>query len=194
MTSDTEVGAAGGVTVKTAVRASEPADVPAIAAIYAHHVLEGLASFEIVPPDATEIARRRDEILVRGLPYIVAELEGKIAGYAYAAAYRPRPAYRYALEDSVYVDPAAARRGIGRALLDSLIATCAALGYRQMIAVIGDSGNAASIGLHEACGFARTGLLPSVGYKQGRWVDSVLMQRSLGPGDTTLPVRGGAAE
>ena len=171
----------------TVIRASRPGDVPALAALYAHHVLNGLASFEIAPPDAGEIARRREEVLARGLPYLVAEAGGVVAGYAYAAPYRSRPAYRYTLEDSVYVDPAAARRGIGRALLDALIEACAALGYRQMIAVIGDSGNAASIGLHAACGFARIGVLPSVGFKHGRWVDSVLMQRALGPGGAVAP-------
>ncbi|MGB8435022.1 MAG: N-acetyltransferase family protein [Burkholderiales bacterium] len=172
------------------IRASAPTDVGAIAAIYAHHVRNGLASFEIVPPDDAEIARRRDSTLARGLPYLVAELDRRIAGYAYAAPYRERPAYRYTLEDSVYIDPAAARQGIGRALLDALVVSCAALGYRQLIAVIGDSANAASIGLHEACGFARTGLLPSVGFKVGRWVDSVLMQRALGSGDTVAPDEG----
>jgi len=187
MTTDSVRRAVDTMGAETAIRASEQADVPAIHAIYAHHVLNGLASFEIVPPDMTEIARRRDELLARGLPYLVAVLDGRVSGYAYSAPYRARPAYRYVLEDSVYVDPSAARRGLGRALLQSLLAECTALGYRQMIAVIGDSGNAASIGLHEACGFARTGLLPSVGFKHGRWVDSVLMQRSLGPGDTTLP-------
>jgi L-amino acid N-acyltransferase YncA len=169
------------------IRASAPTDVRAIAAIYAHHVRNGLASFEIVPPDGAEIGRRRDSILARGLPYLVAELDREVAGYAYAAPYRERPAYRYTLEDSVYVDPSAARQGLGRALLDSLIGACATLGYRQMVAVIGDSANAASIGLHEACGFARTGLLPSVGFKLGRWVDSVLMQRALGSGDRATP-------
>jgi L-amino acid N-acyltransferase YncA len=126
-------------------------------------------------------------VLGRGLPYLVAELEGKIAGYAYAVPYRTRPAYRHTVEDSVYVDPSAARRGVGRALLDALVGACTALGHRQMIAVIGDSANAASIRLHEACGFARAGLLPSVGFKHGRWVDSVLMQRALGPGDAVPP-------
>ena len=177
----------GGRDARLVVRASRPEDVPALATLYAHHVLNGLASFEITPPDAAEIARRRDEILARKLPYLVAELGGVVAGYAYAAPYRARPAYRYTLEDSVYVDPAAAGRGVGRALLGALVEACAVLGYRQMIAVIGDSGNAASIGLHAACGFARIGVLPSVGFKHGRWVDSVLMQRVLGPGDTAAP-------
>lgn len=187
MTSEQDVRARGGVTGTTAIRASVPADVPAITAIYAHHVLSGLASFEIVPPGEAENARRRDELLARGLPHLVAVLGGKVAGYAYAAPYRARPAYRYTLEDSVYVAPTAVRRGLGRALLDALVATCTTLGYRQMIAVIGDSANAASISLHEACGFARTGLLPGVGFKHGRWVDSVLMQRALGLGDAAAP-------
>jgi len=189
-----EASAVPGLAAAVTVRASEPADVPAIAAIYAHHVLNGLASFEIVPPDEAEIARRRDEVLARGLPYLVGLLDGKVAGYAYAAPYRSRPAYRHTLEDSVYVDPAAARRGLGRALLDVLLATCTALGYRQIVAVIGDSGNTASIKLHEACGFVRVGLLPSVGYKRRHWVDSVLMQRALGPGDATVPEGGEAAD
>lgn len=188
------MSASGATRTRSAIRASLPSDVPAIASIYAHHVLNGLASFEIVPPDAAEIARRREEILACGLPYQVAVLDDKVAGYAYAAPYRARPAYRYTLEDSVYVDPAAARNGVGRALLEALLATCATLGYRQMIAVIGDSGNAASIGLHEACGFTRTGLLPSVGFKHRRWVDSVLMQRALGAGDETAPEQGEAPE
>jgi L-amino acid N-acyltransferase YncA len=190
--SDAGAGGAGSaVAAPPAIRACVAADVQAIAAICAHHVLNGLASFEIVPPDEPEIARRRDEVLAQALPYLVAELDGRVAGYAYAAPYRSRPAYRHTLEDSVYVDPAAARRGVGRVLLAALLAECAALGYRQMIAVIGDSGNAASIGLHEACGFTRTGLLPSVGYKQRRWVDSVFMQCPLGPGDSAAPEQSG---
>jgi phosphinothricin acetyltransferase len=172
---------------KPAVRASRPADLPAITAIYAHHVLRGLASFELTPPDADEMARRRDEVLARGLPHLVAEANGRLAGYAYAAPYRERPAYRYTLEDSVYIHPDCIGRGIGRALLEVLIEACTVAGYRQLIAVIGDSGNAGSIGLHAACGFVRTGLLPGVGFKFGRWVDSVLMQRDLGAGDRTLP-------
>ncbi len=166
---------------------STDADVPAIAAIYAHHVRTSLASFEIVPPTEEEIARRRLEVLKRRLPFLVAEIAGTVVGYAYAGPYRLRPAYRATLEDSIYVHPDHARQGIGRLLLQALIAGCEAKGYRQMIAVIGDSGNAPSIGLHRAFGFEHAGILRSVGFKFGRWVDSVLMQRSLGPGDTALP-------
>jgi len=161
--------------------------MPAITAIYAHHVLHGLASFELVPPDVNEMARRRAEVLARGLPHLVAEAGGELAGYAYAAPYRERPAYRYALEDSVYVHPEYIGRGIGRALLEALIEACTAAGCRQLIAVIGDSGNAGSIGVHAACGFVRTGLQPSVGFKFGRWVDSVFMQKALGESDRTSP-------
>lgn len=172
---------------KPGVRTSRPGDLAAITAIYARHVLHGLASFELVPPDVNEMARRRADVLARGLPHLVAEAGGQIAGYAYAAPYRERPAYRYALEDSVYIHPDCIGRGIGRALLEVLIEACAGAGYRQLIAVIGDSGNAGSIGLHAACGFVRTGLLPGVGFKFGRWVDSVLMQKELGEGERTLP-------
>jgi phosphinothricin acetyltransferase len=150
-------------------------------------VLTGAASFEVVPPDGAELARRRADVLSRGLPYVTATLDGEVVGYAYAAPYRLRPAYRYTLEDSVYVRHDAFGRGVGRTLLRAVIDACAQRGYRQMIAVIGDSANAASIGLHAACGFTRVGLLPSVGFKFGRWIDSVLMQRPLGAGDTTLP-------
>jgi phosphinothricin acetyltransferase len=177
--------------VDIALRPAEDRDIATIAAIYADHVLTGLASFEVTPPDAAEIARRRADVLARGLPYVVAELDGRVVGYAYAAPYRLRPAYRYTVEDSVYVHRGALGRGVGRRLLECLVAECAAAGYRQMLAVIGDRGNRPSIALHEACGFARVGLLPSVGFKFGRWVDSVLMQRALGAGDTTPPVERG---
>jgi phosphinothricin acetyltransferase len=177
--------------VDIVLRRAEDRDVAAIAAIYADHVLTGLASFEVVPPDAVEIARRRADVLARGLPYLVAELAGAVVGYAYAAPYRLRPAYRYTVENSVYVHRDALGCGVGRRLLERLIADCAAAGYRRMIAVIGDSANRPSIALHEACGFARAGLLPSVGFKFGRWVDSVLMQRALGPGDATPPAERG---
>ncbi len=170
-----------------AVRTSTEADLPAIAAIYAHHVLTGLASFEEVPPEADEMARRRDDILASGLPFLVAEDGDRVLGYAYAGPYRPRPAYRLTLEDSIYVDRAATGRGLGGLLLGRLIEDCTALGYRQMLAVIGDSGNTASIRLHARAGFEMTGTFRSVGFKFGRWVDSVLMQRPLGAGDRTRP-------
>jgi phosphinothricin acetyltransferase len=173
------------------LRDAEPRDAARIAAIYAHHVLTGLASFEVEPPDEAEIVRRLADVRARGLPYLVAEADGRVVGYAYASPYRARPAYRYTLEDSVYVDRDCAGRGVGRLLLERLVAECAACGCRQLVAVIGDSANRPSIALHEACGFARVGLLPAVGYKFGRWVDSVLMQRALGPGDGTLPAGGG---
>ncbi len=163
------------------------ADVPFVAAIYGHHVRTGLASFEIVPPSAEEMAHRRLEVLKRGLPFLVAELAGTVAGYAYASPYRLRPAYRWTLEDSIYIHPDHTRKGIGRLLLQALIAACEAKGYRQMVAIIGDSGNAPSIGLHLAFGFEHAGTLRSAGFKFGRWVDTVLMQRPLGSGDTAPP-------
>jgi phosphinothricin acetyltransferase len=169
------------------VRASVDADAPDIAAIYADHVRHGLASFEEVPPDAAELARRRRAVLAEGLPYLVAARAGRIVGYAYAAPYRARAAYRYSVEDSVYVATDCGRQGIGRALLAPLIVAATAAGKRQMIAVIGDSANHASIGLHAALGFRHAGTLTAVGFKLGRWVDSVLMQRPLGPGDGALP-------
>jgi phosphinothricin acetyltransferase len=169
------------------IRAARDGDVPAIHAIYAHHVLNGFGSFEETPPDMAEIARRRSDFVARGLPYLVAEADGRVAGYAYASPFRPRSAYRFTVENSIYVDPAAGRRGIGRLLLAELIRQCTALGYRQMVAVIGDSRNTASIRLHAAAGFRDAGRLVSVGRKQGRWLDSVLMQRALGDGDRTTP-------
>ena len=169
------------------VRASAEADVPAIQAIYAHHVLTGLASFEEVPPDPAEIARRRAEITGRGLPHLVAEVEGRVAGYAYAGPYRARVAYRFTVEDSVYVAPEATGRGLGSLLLAALIRDCEAWGARQMVAVIGDSGNLGSVRLHARAGFREAGTLRAVGFKLGRWVDSVLMQRPLGQGEETLP-------
>ncbi len=166
----------------------DAADLPAIARIYGHWVLHGLASFELVPPGAEEMARRRAAILAGGFPHLVAEDEaGRVLGYAYAGPFRTRPAYRFTCEDSVYVAPEAAGRGIGRALLPALLARCEAAGLRRMVAVIGDSGNAASIALHAACGFRHAGLIPATGWKHGRRVDTVLMERPLGPGDASLP-------
>ena len=171
------------------IRPAVTADIPAIRAIYADAVLNGCASFELDPPDETEMTARMAKIRDAGLPWFVAEVDGRVLGYAYAGAYRPRPAYRFTVENSVYVDPAAKGRGLGRALLAALIETTTAMGYRQMLAVIGDSGNAASIGLHAALGFTHAGLLRSVGWKHGRWLDSVLMQRPLGDGDATPPAQ-----
>jgi len=171
----------------TEVRPATAADVPVIQAIYAHHVLHGLASFEIEPPTAAEMRSRFDAITGAGHPYLVAADGGTVLGYAYASAYRTRPAYRYTVEDSVYVAASQTGRGIGRQLLAALIAECELRGYRQMLAVIGDSANAASIDVHRACGFVEAGVLRSVGFKFGRWVDSVIMQRALGDGDISPP-------
>ena len=163
-------------------------DVAAVQRIYAAHVREGLASFEEEPPSVAELAQRRLQVLERGLPYLVAELDGEVLGYSYATPYRTRSAYRFTLEDSVYVRRGCEGRGLGRLLLAELIARCEAGSWRQMIAVIGDSANAGSIRLHRSLGFAEAGLLRAVGFKFGRWVDSVLMQRALGEGQQTLPV------
>lgn len=170
-----------------ALRPAAPADIPAIHAIYAYHVLNGLASFEEVPPSQDELLSRYRDVTGRALPYIVAAFGGTIAGYGYCALYRARSAYRYALEDSVYVRHDMQGRGVGAALLAELIRRCETLGYRQLIAVIGDSAHAASIGLHASQGFLRVGTLRAVGYKFGRWIDSVIMQRPLGSGDATPP-------
>lgn len=161
--------------------------MPAFAAIYAHHVLHGLASFETEPPAEPEMRRRFDAIVGAGYPYIAAEHDGRIVGYAYANAFRPRPAYRYTVEDSIYIAPDARGAGLGRRLLERLIVECEARGYRQMLAVIGDSANEPSIALHRACGFDRMAVFNGIGFKFGRWVDTVLMQRTLGAGETTLP-------
>ncbi len=171
------------------IRDAAPADLPIIRSIYAYHVSHGLASFEDVPPDAAEIERRYRDILARGLPYVVAECDARVAGFAYAGPYRTRPAYRYTVEDSVYIAPDAVGRGFGQAALSEIIRRVTALGFRQMIAVIGDSENRPSIRLHEKVGFRHAATLQAVGFKFGRWIDSVLMQLSLGAGDTRLPDR-----
>jgi phosphinothricin acetyltransferase len=171
----------------TLIRDSRDDDIPTIAGIYAHAVRHGSASFELDPPDAAEMARRRHAVLAAGYPYVIAEHGGAVVGYGYASAYRPRPAYRFTVENSVYVAPGQQRQRIGHALLEALIARCEAAGFRLMVAVIGDSANHASIGLHTAHGFSHAGLLPSIGWKHGRWVDSVLMTRPLGDGDRTAP-------
>ncbi|MEK9720148.1 MAG: GNAT family N-acetyltransferase [Quisquiliibacterium sp.] len=169
------------------MRDSLEQDLPAIHAIYRHHVLHGTASFELDPPDLAEITRRRAEVLRNRFPYLVGELDGEVLGYAYANLFRTRPAYRYTLEDSIYIDQSAVGRGLGRALLRELLARCEALGCRQMLAVIGDSANVASIGLHAACGFRFSGVIRASGWKFGRWIDTVLMQCDLGPGHSSPP-------
>ena len=168
------------------IRAATAADIPAITAIYDHAVRHGTASFELDPPDAAEMARRRQTLVDAGFPYLVAEADGAVAGYAYAGPYRPRPAYRWSVEDSVYVAPALQRRGIGRTLLVSLVAAAEQRGFRQMIAVIGDSAQTPSIELHRAAGFHHIGMVENVGHKFGRWLDTVLMQRPLGAGAAPL--------
>jgi phosphinothricin acetyltransferase len=170
------------------IRLAEPRDIPAITAIYGHHVIQGVASFELVAPGEDEMRERFEAVIAKGFPYFVAEDGGRVAGYAYASLYRARPAYRFALEDSVYVHPDHARRGLGRALLAALIEACESIGCRQLIAVIGDSGNAPSIRLHAAQGFRMVGTLESVGWKHGRWLDCVIMQRSIGEGNAEPPV------
>jgi L-amino acid N-acyltransferase YncA len=169
------------------IRPAAVADLPAITAIYAHEVRVGTATFELVPPDLAEMTRRFQALTDGGFPYVVVVLDGEVAGYAYAGSYRPRPAYRFTVENSVYLRPASHRRGIGRQLLERLIADCEARGFRQMIAVIGDSANAASVGVHAACGFQMIGTHPNVGLKFGRWLDTVMMQRELGQGASTVP-------
>jgi L-amino acid N-acyltransferase YncA len=169
------------------IRDAGDADMATIQKIYAHHVLNGLGSFEETPPSVDVMRQRRIEIAGHGLPYLVAQSGDRLLGYAYAGRFRPRSAYRYSVEDSIYVAPDATRRGAGRALLQELIVRCTRLGYRQMVAVIGDSANHGSIGLHAAAGFMEVARLPAIGFKFGRWVDSVMMQRALGPGQTTLP-------
>ena len=190
------------------VRDARDEDVSVLTALYAHHVRHGLATFEIEPPDETEMRRRMNELTGHGYPWLIAEAPraaitalaktvaadagtgdpSVILGYAYAGPYRARIAWHHTIEDSIYLHPDATGRGVGRQLLERLIDASAARGYRQMVAVIGDSANAASIAVHAACGFERVGVLRDVGFKFGRWVDSVLMQRALGEGSRTLPV------
>jgi phosphinothricin acetyltransferase len=162
-------------------------DMPSVQAIYAHHVRHGLASFEYDPPDLAEMTARWQSVRAKGLPYRVLEADGKIAGFAYAAPYRARIAYRFTVEDSVYIAPEALGRGFGRMLLADIVEGSTKAGMRQMVAVIGDSANAASIALHRSLGFREAGVLRSVGFKKNRWLDSVLMQRALGDGDATIP-------
>ena len=169
------------------IRAVRPDDIAAITAIYAEAVTHGTASFELEPPDQAEMARRQHGLLARRFPYIVAERAGVVAGYAYAGPYRDRHAYDWCVEDSIYVAPEFHRQGIGRLLLTRLIAAAEARGFRQMLGVIGDSANTGSIAVHAACGFRLIGNFQSIGFKHGRWLDTVLMQRALGSGDSAPP-------
>ena len=177
----------GAMQREISIRDSRDEDVTAIAAIYAHWVHNGFGSFEIEPPGEREMAERRAHTLGGGLPYLVAACSGAILGYAYAGPYRPREAYRFTCEDSIYVAPDACGQGVGRALLAALIARCEALHKRLMVAVIGDSANAASIGLHAALGFSHAGILPAIGWKGERWLDSVFMTRAIGAGASAPP-------
>jgi len=169
------------------LRPAVETDAEALAAIYGHHVRHGFGTFEEVPPSAAEIEQRRQAIVARGLPYMVAEDAGRVLGFAYAGPFRPRAAYRYTVEDSVYIAPDAVGRGVGRAVLSEVLAACEAMGLRQVVAVIGDSGNAASIGLHRALGFEDAGVGRGFGYKHGRWVDIVWMQKALNGGVAAAP-------
>lgn len=173
--------------IDVTIRPATLADIPAIARIYAHAVQNGTATFELEPPDEAEMTRRMTALLEGHFPYLAAEVGGMLAGYAYAALYRTRPAYRFTVEDSIYVDPNVQRRGVGRALLKRLIEECERKGFRQMVAVIGDSAQTASIEVHRALGFRHAGNIENVGFKFGRWLDTVLMQRDLGAGATTKP-------
>jgi len=173
------------------VRSAREADAAALAAIYGDAVLHGFGTFEEEPPTPADMDARRRAVQDKGLPYLVAEEAGQVLGFAYAGPFRPRAAYRYTLEDSVYVSPHAKGKGVGRAVLTAVIAACEALGVRQLMAVIGDSGNEGSIALHRALGFEQTGVGRSVGFKHGRWVDIVHMQKPLNGGDTALPSGGG---
>jgi len=169
------------------IRPAEPRDIAAIADIYDAAVRHGTASFEIEPPGQAEMGRRYEALRAGGYPFLVAEMDSCTIGYAYAGPYRARPAYHWTVEDSIYIAPQSQRRGAGRALLERLLADAEACGFRQMLAVIGDSANAASIELHRAAGFRLVGTFENVGYKFGQWLDAVLMQRSLGPGASTEP-------
>ncbi len=170
------------------IRPATLADTPSVTAIYGHHVLHGLGTFEETPPTEADMAARMAAVQAKALPYLVVEKDGAILGFAYAAPFRPRSAYRFTAEDSVYIAPHAIGQGVGKALLSAVIEACEMIGVRQLTAVIGDTGNAASIGLHTALGYERTGASRSVGYKHGRWVDIVFMQKALNGGDGAPPV------
>ncbi len=169
------------------IRPSRDEDLDAITHIYGHHVLHGTGTFETTPPSLADMGARRADVLAKGLPWLVVEDDGQVLGFAYGNWFKPRPAYRYSVEDSIYLAPEAAGKGLGRALLAELLAAFERAGVRRVMAVIGDSANAGSVGVHTALGFERVGVVPSCGWKFGRWLDIVLMQRSLGAGDSTPP-------
>lgn len=167
------------------IRPSAEHDLAAVTRIYGHHVLHGTGTFELTPPSLEDMTARRADVLSKGLPWLVLEERGEVLGYAYGTWFKPRPAYRFSVEDSIYLAPEAAGRGLGRALLAELLAALERHGVRKVMAIIGDSGNTASIGVHAALGFERVGVVQSCGWKFGRWLDIVLMQRSIGEGDST---------
>jgi L-amino acid N-acyltransferase YncA len=175
------------ITFMPLIRPSSDADLPAITAIYGHHVLHGTGSFETEPPSLADMTARRADVLSKGLPYLVVEHEGKIAGFAYGNWFKPRPAYRYSVEDSIYMAPDVQRRGLGRALLAELLAQFEAVGIRKVMAIVGDSANTGSVGIHLAFGFTQVGVVESCGWKFGAWRDIVIMQKTIGPGDTQPP-------
>ncbi|RYX95187.1 MAG: N-acetyltransferase family protein [Comamonadaceae bacterium] len=169
------------------IRASQEQDLPAITAIYGHHVLHSTGTFETDPPSLADMTARRADVLSKGLPYLVAEQDGKILGFAYGNWFKPRPAYRYSVEDSIYLAPDTHRQGLGRALLTELLARFEVVGVRKVMAVIGDSANQGSVGVHRALGFSQVGIVESCGWKFGAWRDIVIMQKTLGLGDTQPP-------
>ena len=169
------------------IRPSRDSDMAALTAVYAHHVLHGTGTFETEPPGVPEMSARRADVLSKGLPYLVAELDGELAGFAYGNWFKPRPAYRYSVEDSIYLAPGLQRQGVGRALLAELLARFEAVGIRKVMAIVGDSANAGSVGLHLALGFSKVGVIEDCGWKLGAWRDIVLMQKTLGDGSATPP-------
>jgi L-amino acid N-acyltransferase YncA len=174
-------------TLDVRIRDSDAADVPQIAALYGWHVMNGTGTFEMTPPANADMAQRRADVIANALPWLVAESNGHVVGYAYASQFRPRPAYRFCVEDSIYLRPEAQGHGLGKRLLNELITRCDALGIRQMVALIGDADNQGSIALHRSLGFEHAGVLKSSGRKFDRWLDAVFMQRALGSGDTDAP-------
>ena len=169
------------------IRPSREADIPALTAIYAHHVLHSTGTFETEPPSTADMRRRRSDVLDKGLPHLVAERDIEIVGFAYANWFKPRPAYRYSVEDSIYLAPDLHRKGLGRALLAELLARCESAGIRKLMAIIGDSSNSGSVGVHRALGFELVGKIDACGWKFGAWRDIVIMQKTLGLGDTQPP-------